>query len=77
MSNNILEKIIKLLYKNDENKKDLKIILTPIIEIILKKINPIFYYIIFIFIVNFILLLSIFLILIRINLKIINNIKLI
>jgi hypothetical protein len=69
MPNNILEKIINLLYKNDENKKELKIILTPIIEILIKKINPIFYFIIFFFIVNFILLLSIFLILIRNNFK--------
>ena len=65
MTNNILEKIIKHIYKNDENKKDLMIILTPIIDIILKKITPIFYYIIFIFVINFILLISIFLILIR------------
>jgi hypothetical protein len=65
MTNNILEKIMKHIYKNDENKKDLMIILTPIIEILLKKITPIFYYIIFIFVINFILLLSIFLILIR------------
>ena len=65
MTNNILEKIIKHIYKNDENKKDLMIILTPIIDIILKNITPIFYYIIFIFVINFILLISIFLILIR------------
>ena len=65
MTNNILEKIIKHIYKNDENKKDLMIILTPIIDIILKKITPIFYYIIFIFVINFILLISLFLILIR------------
>ena len=65
MTNNILEKIIKHIYKNDENKKDLMIKLTPIIDTILNKITPIFYYIIFIFIINFILLISIFLILIR------------
>ena len=59
MKKKIINNLVNLINK-EENKNDLKVILTPIVEVIFNKINPIFYYILLIFIINFILLLATF-----------------